>query len=76
MNNNIAVQGGSGFYGGGGGFNTHNAGGGSGYMNTKRVNQQTFLGGNEVNKQDSHPDPNKLGACRITWTYHRPATLK
>lgn len=76
LNNNIAVQGGSGFYGGGGGFNTHNAGGGSGYMNTKRVNQQTFLGGNEVNKQDSHPDPNKLGACRITWTYHRPNTLK
>ena len=76
LNNNIAVQGGSGFYGGGGGFNTHNAGGGSGYMNTKRVNQQTFLGGNEVNKQDSHPDPNKLGACRIIWTYHRPATLK
>ena len=76
LNNNIAVQGGSGFYGGGGGFNTHNAGGGSGYMNTTRVNQQTFLGGNEVNKQDSHPDPNKLGACRITWTYHRPATLK
>ena len=76
LKDNIAVQGGSGFYGGGGGFNTHNAGGGSGYMNTKRVNQQTFLGGNEVNKQDSHPDPNKLGACRITWTYHRPATLK
>ena len=76
LNNNIAVQGGSGFYGGGGGFNTHNAGGGSGYMNTKKVNQQTFLGGNEVNKQDSHPDPNKLGACRITWTYHRPNTLK
>ena len=76
LNNNIAVQGGSGFYGGGGGFNTHNAGGGSGYMNTSRVNQQTFLGGNEVNKQDSHPDPNKLGACRITWTYHRPNTLK
>ena len=76
LNNNIAVQGGSGFYGGGGGFNTHNAGGGSGYMNTSRVNQQTFLGGNEVNKQDSHPDPNKLGVCRITWTYHRPNTLK
>ena len=76
LKDNIAVQGGSGFYGGGGGFNTHNAGGGSGYMNTKRVNQQTFLGGNEVNKQDSHPDPNKLGACRITWTYHRPNTLK
>lgn len=76
LNNNIAVQGGSGFYGGGGGFITHNAGGGSGYMNTTRVNQQTFLGGNEVNKQDSHPDPNKLGACRITWTYHRPNTLK
>ena len=76
LKDNIAVQGGSGFYGGGGGFNTHNAGGGSGYMNTTRVNQQTFLGGNEVNKQDSHPDPNKLGACRITWTYHRPNTLK
>lgn len=76
LKDNIGVQGGSGFYGGGGGFITHNAGGGSGYMNTTRVNQQTFLGGNEVNKQDSHPDPNKLGACRITWTYHRPATLK
>ena len=76
LKDNKGVQGGSGLYGGGGGFITHNAGGGSGYMNTTRVNQQTFLGGNEVNKQDSHPDPNKLGACRITWTYHRPATLK
>jgi hypothetical protein len=49
LNNNFAVQGGSGFYGGGGGFNTHNAGGGSGYMNTSRVQQVKFLGGNESN---------------------------
>ena len=76
LNNNFAVQGGSGFYGGGGGFNTHNAGGGSGYMNTSRVNQLKFLGGNESNGYEDNPDKNKLGACQITWTYHRPATLK
>ena len=76
LNNNIAVQGGSGFYGGGGGFNTHNAGGGSGYMNTSRVQQVKFLGGNESNGYEDNPDKNKLGACQITWTYHRPATLK
>ena len=76
LNNNFAVQGGSGFYGGGGGFNTHNAGGGSGYMNTSRVQQVKFLGGNESNGYEDNPDKNKLGACQITWTYHRPATLK
>ena len=76
LKDNIAVQGGSGFYGGGGGFNTHNAGGGSGYMNTSRVQQVKFLGGNESNGYEDNPDKNKLGACQITWTYHRPATLK
>ena len=76
LKDNIAVQGGSGFYGGGGGFNTHNAGGGSGYMNTNRVQQVKFLGGNESNGYEDNPDKNKLGACQITWTYHRPATLK
>ena len=76
LKDNIAVQGGSGFYGGGGGFNTHNAGGGSGYMNTSRVQQVKFLCGNESNGYEDNPDKNKLGACQITWTYHRPATLK
>lgn len=30
----------------------------------------------ESNGYEDNPDKNKLGACQITWTYHRPATLK
>ena len=60
-------QGGGGYNGGGGGPSTITGAGGCGFINTKLRNgvPQTGVNG-----------PQATGVCRITWTYHRPATLK
>lgn len=60
-------QGGGGYNGGGGGPSTIPGAGGCGFINTKLRNgvPQTGVNG-----------PQATGVCRITWTYHRPATLK
>ena len=60
-------QGGGGYNGGGGGPSAITGAGGCGFINTKLRNgvPQTGVNG-----------PQATGVCRITWTYHRPATLK
>ena len=61
-------QGGGGYNGGGGGPSTIPGAGGCGYVNTGKLrNGATQTGVN---------GPQATGVCRITWTYHRPATLK
>ena len=60
------AQGGGG-YNGGGGTTTYGAAGGCGFHSTKLRNGVTKTGVNA---------PQETGVCRITWTYHRPATLK
>lgn len=59
-------QGGSGLYGGGGGPTLPGAGG-CGFVSTQLRNGAT---------QTGVSGPQATGVCRITWTYHRPATLK
>ena len=59
-------QGGGGYYGGGGPSAIPGAGG-CGFFNTKLRNGAT---------QTNVAGPQATGVCRITWTYHRPATLK
>lgn len=59
-------QGGGGLYGGGGAATLTGAGG-SGFFNTQLRNGTT---------QTNVVGPQETGVCRITWTYHRPATLK
>ena len=61
-------QGGGGYNGGGGGPSAIPGAGGCGYVNTGKLRNgvtQTGVNG-----------PQATGVCRITWTYHRPATLK
>ena len=61
-------QGGGGYNGGGGGPSAVPGAGGCGYVNTGKLRNgvtQTGVNG-----------PQATGVCRITWTYHRPATLK
>ena len=60
------AQGGGG-YNGGGGTTTYGAAGGCGFLSTNLRNGVTKTGVNA---------PQGTGVCRITWTYHRPATLK
>ena len=60
-------QGGGGYNGGGGGPSTIPGAGGCGFVNTKLRNGVTHA---------NITGPQATGVCRITWTYHRPATLK
>lgn len=60
-------QGGGGYNGGGGGPSAITGAGGCGFFNTKLRNGAT---------QTNIAGPQTTGVCRITWTYHRPATLK
>jgi len=60
-------QGGGGYNGGGGGPSAIPGAGGCGFFNTKLRNGAT---------QTNVVGPQETGVCRITWTYHRPATLK
>ena len=61
------AQGGGGYNGGGGAPSTLSGAGGCGFFNTKLRNGAT---------QTNIAGPQATGVCRITWTYHRPATLK
>lgn len=63
---NTGSQGGGGLYGGGGAATLTGAGG-SGFFSTQLRNGATQAGVS---------GPQATGVCRITWTYHRPATLK
>ena len=60
-------QGGGGYNGGGGGPSTVPGAGGCGFFNAQLRNGAT---------QTNVVGPQATGVCRITWTYHRPATLK
>ena len=60
-------QGGGGYNGGGGGPSAITGAGGCGFFNTKLRNGAT---------QTNIAGPQTTGVCRITWTYHRPASLK
>ena len=60
------AQGGGGLFGGGG-ASTLAGGGGSGFVSRQLRNGET---------KDRIKGPSITGFCRITWTYHRPATLK
>lgn len=59
-------QGGGGLFGGGGASTLAGAGG-SGFVSRQLRNGVT---------KDRIKGPSITGVCRITWTYHRPATLK
>lgn len=63
---NTGSQGGGGLYGGGGAATLTGAGG-SGFFSTQLRNGETHT---------NIAGPQATGVCRITWTYHRPATLK
>ena len=60
-------QGGGGYNGGGGGPSTVPGAGGCGFLSAHLRNGVT---------QPNVAGPQATGVCRITWTYHRPATLK
>ena len=60
------AQGGGGLFGGGGASTLAGAGG-SGFVSRQLRNGVT---------KDRIQGPSITGFCRITWTYHRPATLK
>ena len=60
-------QGGGGYNGGGGGPESVPGAGGCGYVSTQLRNGATHT---------NVAGPQATGVCRITWTYHRPATLK
>ena len=60
-------QGGGGYNGGGGAPASVPGAGGCGFFSTNLRNGDTKTGVNA---------PQETGVCRITWTYHRPATLK
>lgn len=60
-------QGGGGYNGGGGGPASIPGAGGCGFVSTQLRNGAT---------QTGISGPQATGVCRITWTYHRPATLK
>lgn len=60
-------QGGGGYNGGGGGPSAITGAGGCGFFNTQLRNGAT---------QTNIAGPQATGVCRITWTYHRPASLK
>lgn len=60
-------QGGGGYNGGGGGPSTVPGAGGCGFLSAHLRNGVT---------QPNIAGPQETGVCRITWTYHRPASLK
>ena len=60
-------QGGGGYNGGGGGPESVPGAGGCGFHSKQLVNGITT---------SNISGPQETGVCRITWTYHRPATLK
>lgn len=60
-------QGGGGYNGGGGGPSAITGAGGCGFFSTQLRNGATHT---------NIAGPQATGVCRITWTYHRPATLK
>ena len=60
-------QGGGGYNGGGGGTESIPGAGGCGFHSTQLVNGVTT---------PNVSGPQETGVCRITWTYHRPASLK
>ena len=60
-------QGGGGYNGGGGGPSAIPGAGGCGFLSAQLRNGVT---------QTNVAGPQATGVCRITWTYHRPATLK
>ena len=60
-------QGGGGYNGGGGGPASVPGAGGCGFFSTQLRNGVT---------NTNISGPQETGVCRITWTYHRPATLK
>ena len=77
------AQGGGGYFGGGG-TTTYGAAGGCSYIANPQLKYGKTLDGadldnNYKNSSYYHPysyESAVLGLCRITWTYHRPATLK
>ena len=60
-------QGGGGYNGGGGGPSAITGAGGCGFFSTQLRNGATHI---------NIAGPQATGVCRITWTYHRPASLK
>ena len=60
-------QGGGGYNGGGGAPASVPGAGGCGYVSTQLRDGDTYA---------NITGPQATGVCRITWTYHRPATLK
>ncbi len=60
-------QGGGGYNGGGGGPSAITGAGGCGFFSTQLRNGATHT---------NIAGPQATGVCRITWTYHRPASLK
>ena len=61
------AQGGGGYNGGGGGPSSIPGAGGCGFHSPQLRNGETYA---------NITGPQATGVCRITWTYHRPATLK
>ena len=82
--NNQGAQGGGGYFGGGGTTFTTAGSGGSGYVNNPALKNGLTIDGKKLEENYKrstyfHPysyESAVLGLCRITWTYHRPATLK
>ena len=77
-NNGTPTQGGGGYFAGGGAASNASAAGGNGYINTSKLTGASTLDGSNYTGYPNSPvnHPTKLGACRISWMYHRPATLK
>ena len=86
ITNNIGwgAQGGGGYNGGGGTTYSYGAAGGCSYIANPQLKNGMTLDGatlDKTYKSSSYYHPYSyesavLGLCRITWTYHRPATLK
>mgnify|MGYP004700896915 FL=1 len=78
------AQGGGGYFGGGGTTANYSGAGGSSYKSNPQLKNGMTLDGASLDqsyKNSSYYHPYSyesavLGLCRITWTYHRPATLK
>ena len=78
------AQGGGGYFGGGGTAANYSGAGGSSYKSNPQLKNGMTLDGASLDKTYKnssyyHPysyESAVLGLCRITWTYHRPATLK
>ena len=78
-NNGTPIQGGGGIMGGGGAASSASAAGGTGYVNTSKLTDASTMNGANGNDYPNNSFlkyTTKLGACWISWMYHRPATLK